>query len=46
MYLDDRINYFQPYVTMAKGNATAEESVLLDYVRLQFIPFFISLIGL
>lgn len=33
---DDPINIScQPYVTMSKGNATAEESVLLDYVRLR-----------
>ncbi|KAF7361328.1 hypothetical protein MSAN_01165400 [Mycena sanguinolenta] len=34
--LDWALRQWQPYVTMAKGNATAEESVLLDYVRKAF----------
>ncbi|KAJ7334785.1 hypothetical protein DFH08DRAFT_879385 [Mycena albidolilacea] len=32
--LDWTLRRYQPYVTMAKGNATAEESVLLDYILL------------
>ncbi|KAJ7262749.1 hypothetical protein B0H12DRAFT_1217525 [Mycena haematopus] len=32
--LDWTLRQYQPYVTLAKGNATAEESVLLDYVIL------------
>ncbi|KAJ7034666.1 hypothetical protein C8F04DRAFT_1182944 [Mycena alexandri] len=32
--LDWMLRWYQPYVTMAKGNATAEESVLLDYIAL------------
>ncbi|KAF7328967.1 Tubulin beta chain [Mycena venus] len=32
--LDWALRQYQPYVTMAKGNATAEESVLLDYLFL------------
>ncbi|KAJ6482096.1 hypothetical protein C8R47DRAFT_1133907 [Mycena vitilis] len=32
--LDYALRWYQPYVVMSKGNATAEESVLLDYVNL------------
>ncbi|KAJ6617982.1 hypothetical protein B0H10DRAFT_2031581 [Mycena sp. CBHHK59/15] len=32
--LDWTLRWFQPYVTMSRGNATAEESVLLDYIVL------------
>ncbi|KAJ7904984.1 hypothetical protein B0H13DRAFT_2024215 [Mycena leptocephala] len=32
--LDWMLRVYQPYVTMSRGNATAEESVLLDYVSL------------
>ncbi|KAJ7280296.1 hypothetical protein C8J57DRAFT_1124912 [Mycena rebaudengoi] len=32
--LDWMLRWFQPYVIMSRGNATAEESVLLDYVAL------------
>ncbi|KAK7028265.1 tubulin beta chain [Favolaschia claudopus] len=32
--LDTALRQYQPYVTLAKGNATAEESVLLDYIYL------------
>ncbi|KAF8131280.1 hypothetical protein K438DRAFT_1999034 [Mycena galopus ATCC 62051] len=32
--LDWALRQYQPYVTMARGNATAEESVLLDYLFL------------
>ncbi|KAJ6589046.1 hypothetical protein B0H19DRAFT_1102703 [Mycena capillaripes] len=32
--LDWMLRWYQPYVTMSKGNATAEESVLLDYIAL------------
>ncbi|KAJ7186789.1 hypothetical protein C8R46DRAFT_1058039 [Mycena filopes] len=32
--LDWMLRWYQPYVTMAKGSATAEESVLLDYIAL------------
>ena len=28
----------QPYVVLQKGNAVAEESILLDYVRPSFKP--------
>ncbi|KAJ7673447.1 hypothetical protein B0H17DRAFT_947234 [Mycena rosella] len=32
--LDWMLRSYQPYVTMSRGNATAEESVLLDYIAL------------
>ncbi|KAF7366283.1 hypothetical protein MSAN_00884500 [Mycena sanguinolenta] len=32
--LDCTLRQYQPYVTLANGNATAEESVLLDYICL------------
>ncbi|KAF7290645.1 hypothetical protein MIND_01304800 [Mycena indigotica] len=32
--LDWMLRWFQPYVVMSRGNATAEESVLLDYIAL------------
>ncbi|KAJ7084169.1 hypothetical protein C8R43DRAFT_1082852 [Mycena crocata] len=32
--LDWMLRWYQPYVTMSRGNATAEESVLLDYIAL------------
>ncbi|KAJ7485219.1 hypothetical protein B0H11DRAFT_2018547 [Mycena galericulata] len=32
--LDWMLRWYQPYVTMSRGNATAEESVLLDYIPL------------
>ncbi|KAJ7471870.1 hypothetical protein FB451DRAFT_1089993 [Mycena latifolia] len=32
--LDWMLRWYQPYVTMSRGNATAEESVLLDYIVL------------
>lgn len=32
--LDWMLRWYQPYVTMSRGNATAEESVLLDYIYL------------
>ncbi|KAJ7119520.1 hypothetical protein C8R44DRAFT_672332 [Mycena epipterygia] len=32
--LDWMLRWYQPYVAMSKGNATAEESVLLDYIAL------------
>ncbi|KAF7305525.1 hypothetical protein HMN09_00805400 [Mycena chlorophos] len=32
--LDWMLRWFQPYVVMSWGNATAEESVLLDYIAL------------
>ncbi|KAE9403781.1 hypothetical protein BT96DRAFT_1016815 [Gymnopus androsaceus JB14] len=32
--LDWHIRWYQPYVVMSRGNARAEESVLLDYVSL------------
>ncbi|KAJ7736765.1 hypothetical protein DFH07DRAFT_842753 [Mycena maculata] len=32
--LDWMLRWYQPYVTMSRGSATAEESVLLDYIAL------------
>lgn len=31
--LDWMLKWYQPYVTLAKGNAVAQETLLLDYVR-------------
>jgi hypothetical protein len=34
---DDLLRMFQPYITLSKGNITAEEGLLLNYVRVSKI---------
>ncbi|KAF9076671.1 hypothetical protein BDP27DRAFT_1442696 [Rhodocollybia butyracea] len=40
--LDWHVRWYQPYVVMSRGNAKAEESVLLDYVSLGPVFSFIN----
>jgi hypothetical protein len=40
--LDWHVRWYQPYVVMSQGNARAEESVLLDYVRFRPYSYFLT----